>query len=108
VAGGGPDIKSRGQYVTAFYTWGEQWVASSRAQAKYDDYWPKSYQLFARYDIWDPNVATLRDKSKISTAGFNLFFAETTKFQLNLNYYQYENPTIRNNKELLAQFQFGF
>ena len=108
VAANGPDIKSRGQYVTAFYTWGEQWVASSRAQAKYDDYWPKSYQLFARYDIWDPNLAAIRDKSKISTAGFNLFFAETTKFQLNLNYYQYENPAVRNSKEVLAQFQFGF
>jgi len=103
-----PDVKSRGQYVTAFYTWGEQWVASSRAQAKYDDYWPKSYQLFARYDSWDPNLALTRDRIKIGTAGFNLFFAETTKFQLNFNYYQYENPSVRNSKELLAQFQFGF
>lgn len=108
VAGGGPDIKSRGQYLTAFYTWGEQWVASSRNQAKYDDYWPKSYQLFARYDTFDPNTAVGNDKSDIATAGFNLFFAETTKFQLNLNYYKYENPAQRNAKEVLAQFQFGF
>ena len=108
VIGTGPDIKSRGQYVTAFYTWGEQWVASSRAQAKYDDYWPKSYQLFARYDIYDPNRALANDKSKIATAGFNLFFAETTKFQINLNHYQYENPAQRSANELLAQFQFGF
>ena len=105
---GGADVKSRGQYVTAFYTWGEQWVASSRAQAKYDDYWPKSYQLFARYDIFDPNVIVANDRSKIATAGFNLFFAETTKFQLNLNHYQYDNPTQRSVKEVLAQFQFGF
>lgn len=104
----GPDLKSRGQYLTAFYTWGEQWVASSRAQAKYDDYWPKSYQLFARYDSFDPNVAVRNDKTRIATAGFNLFFAETTKFQLNLNHYQYENPTQRSAREVLAQFQFGF
>ncbi|AVR94553.1 DUF3138 domain-containing protein [Pseudoduganella armeniaca] len=108
VAGNGPDVKSRGQYVTAFYTWGEQWIASSRAQAKYDDYWPKSYQLFARYDVFDPNRALPNDRSKIATAGFNLFFAETTKFQINLNHYQYDNPAQPSANELLAQFQFGF
>jgi hypothetical protein len=104
----GAEVKSRGQYLTAFYTWGEQWVASSRAQAKYDDYWPKSYQLFARFDTFDPNVIVANDKTKIATAGFNLFFAETTKFQLNLNHYNYENPAQRSTKEVLAQFQFGF
>lgn len=104
----GPDIKSRGQYLTAFYTWGEQWVASSRAQAKYDDYWPKSYQLFARYDTFDPNTALANDKTKVGILGFNLFFAETTKFQINLNHYDYQNPAQRSSNELLAQFQFGF
>ncbi|GGX83065.1 DUF3138 domain-containing protein [Massilia dura] len=104
----GPDIKSRGQYLTAFYTWGEQWIASSRAQAKYDDYWPKSYQLFARYDTFDPNRALGNDKTKAAILGFNLFFAETTKFQLNLNHYDYQNPAQRSANELLAQFQFGF
>ncbi|HEX8603198.1 MAG TPA: hypothetical protein VF774_11180 [Pseudoduganella sp.] len=104
----GPDIKSRGQYLTAFYTWGEQWIASSRAQAKYDDYWPKSYQLFARYDTFDPNRALGNDQTKAAILGFNLFFAETTKFQLNLNHYDYQNPAQRSTNELLAQFQFGF
>lgn len=104
----GAEVKSRGQYLTAFYTWGEQWVASSRAQAKYDDYWPKSYQLFARFDSFDPNVAIANDRTKVGTAGFNLFFAETTKFQLNLNHYDYDNPAQRSTKEVLAQFQFGF
>jgi hypothetical protein len=104
----GPDVKSRGQLLTAFYTWGEQWVASSRAQAKYDDYWPKSYQLFARLDSFDPNLALANDKTKIATAGFNLFFAETTKFQLNLNHTNYEHPSQRSTREVLAQFQFGF
>jgi hypothetical protein len=107
-ANNGPEIKSRGQYLTAFYTWGEQWVASSRAQAKYDDYWPKSYQLFARYDTFDPNRALDNDRTKVGILGFNLFFAETTKFQLNLNHYDYQNPAQRSSNELLAQFQFGF
>ncbi|WP_338768877.1 hypothetical protein [Massilia sp. METH4] len=108
VANNGPEIKSRGQYLTAFYTWGEQWVASSRAQAKYDDYWPKSYQLFARYDTFDPNRALDNDRTKVGVLGFNLFFAETTKFQVNLNHYDYQNPAQRSSNELLAQFQFGF
>jgi hypothetical protein len=108
VLGAGPELKARGQYLTAFYTWGEQWVASSRAQAKYDDYWPKSYQLFARFDTFDPNVRAANDKVKVYTAGFNLFFAETTKFQINLNRYKYENPAQQAVNELLAQFQFGF
>jgi hypothetical protein len=83
-------------------------VASSRAQAKYDDYWPKSYQLFARYDTFDPNRALDNDRTKVGILGFNLFFAETTKFQLNLNHYDYQNPAQRSSNELLAQFQFGF
>ncbi|QBE63784.1 DUF3138 domain-containing protein [Pseudoduganella lutea] len=107
-ASNGPVTKSRGQYLTAFYTWGEQWIASSRAQAKYDDFWPKSYQLFARYDAFDPNTALVNDKTKAAILGFNLFFAETTKFQLNLNHYDYQNPAQRSSNELLAQFQFGF
>jgi hypothetical protein len=104
----GPDIRSRGQYLTLFYTWGEQWFNSSRAQAKYDDRWPKSYQLFARADRWDPNRAVGRDRTTIYTAGFNLFFAETTKFQINFNQHRFEDPARRKIKELLAQFQFGF
>ncbi|WP_035057613.1 hypothetical protein [Andreprevotia chitinilytica] len=101
-------ITSRSHTATLFYTWGEQWLASSKSQAKFDDWWPKSYQLFTRWDQWDPNKDAANDKITISTLGFNVFFAETTKFQLNLNHYAYENPTIKSANELLAQFQFGF
>jgi hypothetical protein len=106
--GNRPNVKSRGQYLTLFYTWGEQWFNSSRAQAKYDDWWPKSYQLFARADRWDPDRTVNRDRTTIYTAGFNLFFAETTKFQINFNRYKFEDPTRKRINELLAQFQFGF
>jgi hypothetical protein len=108
VPGNRPQIKSRGQTLTLFYTRGEQWFNSSRNQAKYDDWWPKSYQLFARVDKWDPNTVARNDKSDIYTAGFNLFFAETTKFQINFNRYKFEDPTKKKINELLAQFQYGF
>ncbi|MBB5191633.1 hypothetical protein HNQ50_002363 [Silvimonas terrae] len=114
---GTPGVKGTSQTLTAFYTWGEQFLNSSKSQAKYDDYWPKSYQAFARWDQWNPNVdlsAAKSAKSTIATVGLNVFFAQTTKFQLNLNRYLYENAAVANPatksdiSELLAQFQFGF
>ena len=110
-------IKSVGKTLTLFYTWGEQWLKSSNGNGvgKYDDWWPKTYQPFARYDSWDPNTANtalsgtnVTAKVNIATFGFNLFFAETTKFQINLNNYHYANPATPKNREVLAQFQFGF
>jgi hypothetical protein len=101
-------VKSRSHVLTLFYTWGEQWVKSYRGQAKYDDWWPKSYQLFLRHDIWDPNTAAVRDKSTVTTAGLNVFFAETTKFQLNLAHTNYEAPSQPDSNALLLQFQYGF
>ncbi|HSC81840.1 MAG TPA: hypothetical protein VLC08_15885 [Chitinolyticbacter sp.] len=104
----GPDVKSRGQYLTLFYTFGEQWVKSFRGQAKYDDWWPKSYQLFTRWDQWDPNRDVAKDKVTISTGGLNVFFAETTKFQLNVSHTDYEEDNRESENQYLAQFQFGF
>ncbi len=110
-------IKSVGQTLTLFYTWGEQWLKSSNGtgQGKYDDWWPKTYQPFVRFDRWDPNTANtaatgsnVSAKIDISTVGFNLFFAETTKFQINVNSYRYHNPATPKNRDVIAQFQFGF
>ncbi|AKJ29396.1 hypothetical protein [Caldimonas brevitalea] len=101
-------VKSRGQYLTLFYTWGEQWVRAYRAQAKYDDWWPKSYQAFARYDVWDPNRDTQRDSIRVSTLGLNVFFAETTKFQVNLARTDYQDAAVDDSDALLVQFQYGF
>ncbi|GGP22719.1 DUF3138 domain-containing protein [Silvimonas iriomotensis] len=114
---GTPGVKGTSNTFTAFYTWGEQFLNSSKSQAKYDDYWPKSYQAFARWDQWNPNTSLSEAKSAkstIATLGLNVFFAQTTKFQLNFNRYLYENAAVANPatksdiSELLAQFQFGF
>jgi hypothetical protein len=111
-------IKAVGQTLTLFYTWGEQWLKSSNGngQGKYDDWWPQTYQPFIRFDRWDPNTANtatsgtsnLSGRTDISTLGFNLFFAETTKFQINLNSYKYYNQATPKNRDIVAQFQFGF
>jgi hypothetical protein len=109
--------KGLSRTATVFYTWGEQFLNSSKTQAKYDDWWPKSYQVFGRWDQWTPDTRlpdSSNGKTTISTVGLNVFFAQTTKFQLNFNRYHYANPVVSNptNKhdinELLAQFQFGF
>lgn len=105
---GQPDAESEGQYVTLYYTWGEQWVRSIRSQGKYDDWWPKSYQAFARWDEYDPNKLLDNDSTVISTIGLNFFFAETTKFQFNLSKTDYELETAKNSYAAIAQFQFGF
>jgi hypothetical protein len=42
----------------------------------------------------------------VITLGLNLFVAETTKFQLNLNWEDDEGKKVQ--KEILAQAQFGF
>jgi hypothetical protein len=68
-----------------------------------------------RYDSWDANTdntaasgTNVTGKIDISTVGFNLFFAETTKFQVNLNDYHYYNHAKTNYQDLIVQFQFGF
>ncbi len=78
-------VRGSGQYINFGYTWGEQFLSSSRQQGKYDDYWPQSYQAFIRFDQWDPNrsAKVLNDKQYVTTLGLNMFFAETTKFQVN-------------------------
>jgi hypothetical protein len=110
-------IRSVGQTLTLFYTWGEQWLKSSNGNGvgKYDDWWPKTYQPFLRYDSWDSNTdntavagTNVSGKIDISTVGFNLFFAETTKFQINLNGYHYYNHAKTDYRDLIVQFQFGF
>ncbi|MHA7685573.1 porin [Cupriavidus sp. PET2-C1] len=101
-------IKSRGQYVTLYYQWGEQFLRSYRGQAKYDDWWPKTYQAFLRYDLYDPNTAVGNDQIKVATLGLNVFFAETTKLQLNLLRTFYQDPSMKNSTAVLAQFQYGF
>lgn len=96
--------------ATLFYSVGEQFVGAFRNQGRFDDWWPKTYQPFLRYDRFTPDKKNDAIYSEIYTAGFNLFFAETTKFQLN---YNLRNPSAPGDKwnphhEVLAQAQFGF
>lgn len=99
--------KSRAHTATLFYNIGEQFVKGYRVQGRYDDWWPKSYQLFYRFDRFDPNAVAANDRIDIHTLGLNIFFAATTKFQLNLNRTK-NQLTNKSNTDLLAQFQFGF
>jgi hypothetical protein len=113
---------SMSHVVTLFYNFGEQVVRGYRAQGKLDDWWPKSYQPFFRYDSFDPDTSAGNDRSEVFTAGFNIFFAETTKFQLNYNYRHDRGlapgpgrtpstpsaPLYPEVHEVLAQLQFGF
>ena len=118
------NVNSLAETATLFLSFGTQFVAGYNAQAKFDDYWPKTYQPFVRYDYFNPNIDKHQGKVDILTFGFNIFLAETTKFQIN---YARRHDTsglplivgaaspFINSKlpygvqnELLAQFQFGF
>jgi hypothetical protein len=100
------NIDSEAHTVTVFLSFGEQFVSGFRNQGRYDDWWPKTYQPFLRYDRYDPNKDAKNDVLNVVTLGANLFVAETTKFQLNLNWEDDEGKKVQ--KEILAQAQVGF
>jgi hypothetical protein len=100
------DIDSDAHTVTLFLSFGEQFVSGFRNQGRYDDWWPKTYQPFVRYDRFDPNKDNSNDAVTVITLGANLFVAETTKFQLNLNWQDDERTEVT--REILAQAQVGF
>jgi len=100
------NIDSDAHTVTLFLSFGEQFVSGFRNQGRYDDWWPKTYQPFVRYDRFDPNKDTSDDAVTVITLGANLFVAETTKFQLNLNWQDDERTEVT--REILAQAQVGF
>lgn len=101
-------IKSKGQYLTFFGQWGEQFLSSVKSAGKFDDWWPKSYQIFLRFDRFDPNVDLNRNETWVTAAGLNVFFAETTKFQVNLVRTDSRVLASKDSNALLAQFQYGF
>ena len=109
--------KSRGQYINLGYTWGEQFLASEKSLAKFDDFWPKTYQLFFRYDTFDADTRDniVGDKTSIATLGLNVFFAETTKLQVNYLITHNDIPTAgftadrpKDVQGIQVQFQYGF
>lgn len=99
--------EGEGYTTTVFYNFGAQFVKSYRAQGRYDDWWPKTYQVFFRWDTWDPNLHARNDKLTYLIPGINIFFAETTKLQLNYYHQTLEADKPRND-EFWAQLQFGF
>jgi hypothetical protein len=114
-------LDSQSHTGTFFLSFGQQFVAGFRNQGKYDDWWPKTYQPFVRVDLFDSDIHAPSTRTDTYTAGLNVFFAETTKFQLNCNRVinwgfqenpAQPNPRVQANKrfqsQLLAQFQFGF
>ncbi|MEI6757569.1 MAG: hypothetical protein FDX18_10840 [Chlorobium sp.] len=107
--------KSKGYTLTLFYEWGEQFVKSFRNQSRNDDWWPKTYQPFVRYDHWDPNTSVGGDDLSVVTVGFNFFFAQTTKLQLNYNITRDKGNNLSpaqgsktDRNDFVAQFQYGF
>jgi hypothetical protein len=113
------NAKAEGHTFTAFYTLGDQFYNSIKSNAKFDDFWPKSIQGYYRFDSYNPNK---RDKNyldnvtkrigeyDIHSLGLNFFFAQTTKFQLQLSHYAYdvENSIQKDTNEVQAQFQYTF
>jgi len=116
------EVWSEAHTATFFLSFGEQFVAGFRNQGRYDDWWPKTYQPFLRFDRFNSNVDLKGDQAQrldIYTVGLNIFFAETSKFQLNFNHSRNtvkdtRTPNERiaiakqNTNEVLAQVQFGF
>ena len=100
------DVDSDAHTATFFLSFGEQFVSGFRNQGRYDDWWPKTYQPFVRYDRFDPDKDQANDAITVVTLGLNAFVAETTKFQLNLNWQDDERTEVT--REILAQVQFGF
>jgi hypothetical protein len=102
------DVTSRSHTATFFFSFGEQFVAGFRNQGRYDDWWPKTWQPFVRFDSFNRNVDVVGTKVDTLTLGLNVFFAETTKLQVNYNHRDDElNPQGPSN-EVSAQLQFGF
>ena len=111
--------KSEGHTFTAFYTLGDQFYNSIKSNAKFDDYWPKSVQGYYRFDRFNPHtqqadyldpVSGRIGEYDIHSLGLNLFFAQTTKFQLQLNHYIHDIETAqqKDSNEVLAQLQYTF
>jgi hypothetical protein len=104
--------KKAGNTLTVFLEFGEQFVNGYRAQSRTDDWWPLTWQPFVRFDNWNANTNYGDDnddnKKEIKTIGLNIFFAETTKFQINHNITNQKSTETKNAAETIVQFQYGF
>jgi hypothetical protein len=90
-----------------FLNFGEQYLKQTRNESRLDDWWPFTWQPFFRIDGIDPNIDQTGDWQLAVTPGVNIFFARTTKFQLDYSWRKTENQPAKN-AQYLAQFQYGF
>jgi hypothetical protein len=108
-AAGRKELTSQGHVATFFLSFGEQFEAGFRNQGRYDDWWPKTYQPFVRYDRYVPDTSAEKTtRVEVWTLGLNVFFAETTKLQVNYNRRDDKTNKLGASNEVLGQVQFGF
>lgn len=109
-------LQSWGASATLFLNFGEQFLRGYREQARPDDWWPVTYQPFFRVDGFDPNhnisggdvaQGSLGAWQIVGTIGGNLFFARTTKLQVNYRWKKTEDKPA-NFHETLVQLAYGF
>jgi hypothetical protein len=58
------EARSEGHTLTLFYTFGDQFFNSVKSSAKFDDWWPQSYQPFYRYDYFNQKCFSTRASSR--------------------------------------------
>jgi len=76
----------------------------AQAMYKFDDL---GIQPVVKYEIYDPNTETDDNSQNIITFGFNYFFNDWTRLQMNYLYKAEEGNEIAND-ELLMQLQVKF
>lgn len=113
--------KYAGGSITLFFNFGGQFLKGYREQSRPDDWWPFTWQPFFRVDAYDPDLdldnVTYKADGKtidkdgrwqaIGTVGANLFFARTTKLQINLRGRKLQGGDL-NYYDALIQFSYGF
>ena len=70
-------------------------------------WWPITWQPFFRVDYYDPDLNVDNNWQGAVTLGANLFFARTTKLQIDWSWRKNENQAAKN-FQYLAQLQYGF
>jgi len=100
-------LQNFGGSATFFLNFGDQYLKQTRNVSRPDDYWPVTWQPFFRADYYDPDINVDNNWQGALTLGANLFFARTTKLQVNWRkrLYEVNDYTI---DEYYAQLQYGF
>jgi len=88
-------------------------VSSHKAELERSGFWaqalymtPWNIQPVVKYESFDPDIDTDNDAESIITFGFNYFFNDWTRLQLNYLYKAEEEE--ESNDEILMQLQVKF